>query len=81
MLRSTDVNKRGESLFNYIWNNNLFTLNKGTKPTFINAIRQQVIDSTIASKGIAGEIRDWKVSDETTFSDHLWICFEVCNVV
>ena len=45
---STDINKRGELLFDYILTTNLIICNKGNKPTFTNKVRQQVIDVTFA---------------------------------
>ena len=46
---STNINNRGESLFNYIMANGLDIMNRGNKPTFVTSTRQEVIDITIAT--------------------------------
>jgi hypothetical protein len=46
---STNINSRGESLFNYIMANGLDIMNKGNRPTSVTCNRQEVIDITIAT--------------------------------
>jgi hypothetical protein len=46
---STNINNRGESLFNYIVADGLDIMNRGNRPTFVTSTRQEVIDITIAS--------------------------------
>jgi hypothetical protein len=46
---STNINNRGESLFNYIIANGLDIMNKGNRPTFVTCNRQEVTDITIAT--------------------------------
>jgi len=50
---STNINDRGESLFNSIMANGLDIMNRGNKPTFITSNRQEVIDFTIATVMLA----------------------------
>ena len=73
---STDINTRGESLFNYLLTTELGVANIGCKPTFVNAIRAEVLDLTLTSNSIADSIVNWRVSDEASLSDHLHIRFE-----
>lgn len=56
---------------------NLQILNVGNIPTFINRVREEVIDMTLATPRMAREVKNWKVSEEVTFSDHRWITFEI----
>jgi len=46
---STNINNRGESLFNYIMVNGLDIMNRGNRPTFVTPNRQEVTDIMIAS--------------------------------
>lgn len=73
---STDINKRGEDLLNYISSNNIDIRNKGNSPTFVNAIRQEVLDLTLCSYLLSDKIANWHVSDEESLSDHKHIRFD-----
>ena len=72
---STDVNIRGDNLLDFIMSSNIHICNRGTQPTFVNIIREQVIDITLASTNIIDDILEWKVSKDITFSDHKRIEF------
>lgn len=74
---STNINDRGKSLLEYLISSDLFILNKGNKPTFRNRLRREVLDLTIGNKHIQESVLNWQVSDEPSFSDHSWICFEI----
>jgi len=45
----SDVNQRGESLLEFILNNNLEILNVGNVPTFAIRVRSEVLDITLSS--------------------------------
>jgi len=45
--RSTKTNERGELLYDYILQSNLFICNKGNDPTFITRNRREVLDITL----------------------------------
>lgn len=75
MWGSTDNNERGESLMEYIISSNLVICNRGYEPTFITRNRQEVLDVTLVTEGISGEISEWKVLDVHSFSDHRYISF------
>lgn len=73
---STDINKRGEYLLEYIITNNIDICNKGCEPTFINSIRKEVLDLTLCSVHISENIKGWHVSNEVSLSDHRQILFQ-----
>lgn len=73
---STDINNRGEDLYEYISTNNIDLCNKGDHPTFITKTRQEVLDLTMSSPFITIHIKKWHVSDEESLSDHRHIEFE-----
>lgn len=50
-------------------------LNVGSKPTFVNRIREQVIDVTFVTQSMAHRIKNWHVSEHETLSDHKEINF------
>jgi len=66
-------NDRGESLFDFILNSNLFLCNRGTVPTFITKTCQTIIDVTLVSDSFVGAVNNWAVSDEHSFSDYRFI--------
>jgi hypothetical protein len=74
---STNINSRGESLFNYVMANGLDIMNKGNRPTFVTCNRQEVIDITIATLYTGNFIKNWHVSEEVSCSDHRYIRFIV----
>ena len=74
---SSDINNRGEYLFDYLITNNIDFVNRGKKPTFINAIRQEVLDLTLASPHLSHLIKNWHVSEEASLSDHMHIRFDL----
>ncbi|KAI5735212.1 hypothetical protein M8J77_015582 [Diaphorina citri] len=74
---STDTNTRGESLLEYIVGNNLTILNQGSRPTFITAVRKEILDLTLCTQHIANSIKGWKVLKETSMADHQYIYFEI----
>ena len=73
---STDVNNRGEKLLNFISCNNIDICNRGNSPTFVNSIRQEVLDLTLCSQPLSENIKNWYVSDEESLSDHKHIRFD-----
>ena len=74
---STDINDRGESLFEYLVKNNIDISNRGNEPTFVNKIRKEVLDLTLCCPLIAEEMRNWHVSQEESLSDHRHIRFDI----
>ena len=74
---STDINKRGEYLYDYLLCNNIDIMNRGKDPTFITRARQEVLDITLANPLIAPRICNWCVSKEASLSDHCHIRFDL----
>lgn len=74
---STNINERGESLFNYLLETNLLICNRGSEPTFITVNRREVLDLTLITKANCFRVTNWRVSEQASLSDHCWILFEV----
>ncbi|XP_043470928.1 uncharacterized protein LOC122504096 [Leptopilina heterotoma] len=49
----------------------------GNEPTFVTVNRKEVLDITICSKSLCDGVRDWRVSDEDSLSDHRLITFRL----
>ncbi|XP_036148374.1 uncharacterized protein LOC118647462 [Monomorium pharaonis] len=77
---STDTNRRGEKLLEFLVSTDLEILNRGKEPTFVTAVRREVLDLTICSRQIAREVTGWRVSDEPSLSDHRQITFRLAKV-
>jgi hypothetical protein len=67
---STNVNPSRESLLDFIMHTKLHILSTGIEPTFLDSRRQEVLDITLCTRGLAGLVRDWRVSSEPSKSDH-----------
>lgn len=76
---SSDDNNRGESLLNYLFTEQVQIVNKGNRPTFVSAGREEVLDLTLCSTGMMDYIGQWHVSDEPSLSDHMHIRFDITN--
>ncbi|KAG5685143.1 hypothetical protein PVAND_014336 [Polypedilum vanderplanki] len=74
---SSDTNTRGTKLMEFICELGLVILNRGNRPTFVNRLREEVIDLTLCSPGIEDLISGWHVSDEDSLSDHQTIRFRL----
>ncbi|XP_036328686.1 uncharacterized protein LOC118741007 [Rhagoletis pomonella] len=67
---SSDTNRRGECLLEYIISADLSIHNVGNEPTFITRVREEVLDITISNRLASPLIGQWKVSSEPSLSDH-----------
>ena len=74
---STDINKRGESLQNFLIQEDICVANEGNAPTFVSNGREEVLDLTLCSPEMYPNILDWHVSPETSLSDHNHIRFGI----
>lgn len=74
---SSGINKRGESLFDFISKYDIDICNRGNSPTFVNAVREEVLDLTLCSSILSDIVVNWHVSDEISLSDHRQILFEI----
>ncbi|XP_018405655.1 PREDICTED: uncharacterized protein LOC108782006 [Cyphomyrmex costatus] len=77
----SNINPRGESLHKFIMDINLMILNRGTVPTFMDCRRQEVLDITICTEGVADLVRNWRVSGEPSGSDHRQIRYNLRYMV
>jgi hypothetical protein len=77
---SSDINKRGESLFNYIMANGLDIMNRGNRSTFVTSKRQEVINITIATLYAGNFVKNWHVNEEVICSDHGYIRFTITGI-
>eukprot|EP00116_Pleurobrachia_bachei_P002652 sb/3462914/ len=72
------TDNRGETLVENINGNNLQWINKGQKPTFVNSRgHNSIIDITLANRDMSRDIKEWRVTDEASNSDHRYIRFTV----
>lgn len=62
----------------YLLSTDLMILNVGNKPTFVNKLREEVLDISLCSKEIFPLIHDWIVTDSILTSDHKCINFKMC---
>lgn len=81
---SKRTNVRGEMLMDFILENGLQLMNIGCEPTFMPDPlnpnhRSSIIDLTLATRGIAELIHDWKVLNIDSHSDHRWIDFKLAS--
>ena len=51
--------------------------NWGNRPTFITKNRREILDITLTFGNINDSIRDWRVSEEHSFSDYRLIEFSL----
>ncbi|XP_032688014.1 uncharacterized protein LOC116852107 [Odontomachus brunneus] len=72
---STGINPRRESLHEFVMDNKLIILNRGMEPTFMDCRRREVIDLTLCTWGMADLVRDWRVSNEPSGSNHRQLRF------
>lgn len=61
---SSNTNKRGEKLVEYLSTTELDIQNTGCEPTFANKKRQEVLDITLATQKISNRIKNSVVSSE-----------------
>ncbi|XP_048514354.1 uncharacterized protein LOC125501755 [Athalia rosae] len=74
---SSNTNRRGVVLLEYLSLERLEILNRGSKPTFINSLRREVIDLTLCTSKVVHMTKNWRVREEDTFFDHRRISFYI----
>lgn len=72
--RNDDINRRGESVFDYITRNDFLICNIGNMPTFRTRDRVTVIDITLTNSRL-DLVKECRVTTDCTFSDHSRITF------
>ncbi|XP_039763802.1 uncharacterized protein LOC120636403 isoform X3 [Pararge aegeria] len=78
---STNTNKKGELLIEFIASNNLEIMNIGNVNTFVTKSRQEVLDITLATEDIFHYVKEWRVDQDDSFSDHRRIIFHIDCIV
>lgn len=76
---SNDTNQRGEYLLEFILKENLEIFNVGSTPTFVTRVREEVLDITFGTSSLNRVVRNWRVSDEPSMSDHRIIMFDLSD--
>ncbi|TGZ51586.1 hypothetical protein DBV15_11906 [Temnothorax longispinosus] len=65
---SKGINERGESIMDFILTNNLTICNRGNIPTFVNKVREEVIDLTLTTGDESKPFRNPKRTNWEMFS-------------
>lgn len=81
MWGSPQLNKRGEIVEEFIAANSMMVVNEGSAPTFVRRDQQSHLDLTLCTENMSNKIKNWKVMDEESLSDHKYISFniELCH--
>ena len=74
---SSDINLQGEDLLAYCISVDLNFCNIGNKPTFRTRTRDEVLDLTLVNRCACDRVVGWHVSNVLSFSDHMYIRFQV----
>ena len=61
---SPESNKRGEELEEFILKNGLLVLNRGSEPTFVNALSKSHVDIALCSPELKRLIKNWHVNNK-----------------
>ena len=74
---SSDTNSRGRTLDDFLTFSNISTVNNSSIPTFQTSSRQEVLDVTAISSRHIHIMKDWKVTQFVSQSDHNLISFNL----
>ncbi len=79
MWGSSVPNGRGDDLEEFISNRNLIVANVGCVPTFKSHLGESIIDVVLLNQAANNclDMRDWRVEETETFSDHRYVSFKV----
>ena len=73
----SDINPRGEDLLAYCANADLNFCNVGNKPALRTKTREEVLDLTLVNRCAWDRVVGWHVSSVPSFSDHMYVRFQV----
>jgi exonuclease III len=73
---SPRTDKRGEIVEEMIAAKQMVIANVGEEPTFVRGSQVSHLDITLHSEELAGKLKDWKVMDKETMSDHKYIIYK-----
>nr|XP_012217588.1 PREDICTED: uncharacterized protein LOC105669289 [Linepithema humile] len=76
---SSDTNKRGRKVLEFLASTDLEILNTGDEPTFCTIARREMLDITVCSRQLIQEVVEWTVSTEPSLSDHRQITFRIAK--
>jgi len=71
------TNSRGEKISRWAASKDLRLLNEGTSPTCVRHHGDSIIDLTWSTADMYSQIYEWKVLEEYTHSDHMYIMFKL----
>lgn len=68
---SKSPNTRGEMVLDFMVENILSILNRGTHPTFVTSRSETIIDLTLTRGSVYEAVKNWRVTNSITSSDHM----------
>ena len=68
---------RGELICDWIAQNDMAMVNKGSSPTFQRQDYSSILDLTIATSNLVPDIASWCVGDKESLSDHNYVIFDI----
>ena len=74
---SSNINPRAEDLLACCASADLNFRNVGNKPTFRTKTREEILDFTLVNRCAWDRVVGWHVSNVQSFSDHMYIRFQV----
>lgn len=78
---SPRTNRRGELVEEWAAESDMRLINMGLEPTCVRAQGESFIDLTWASPDLMERIKNWRVMQEETLSDHAYIRMEIDDLV
>ncbi|KAJ8913372.1 hypothetical protein NQ315_008764 [Exocentrus adspersus] len=69
--------ERGARILEWVARNGLVIQNRGNEPTCLRPNGDSRVDLTVTSADIGNSVREWKVTEEATLSDHKAIAFSI----
>lgn len=76
MYDTNDLNGKYPSGDHQLVTREATTLQK-QKPTFLSGSQKTVINVTISTITIGGKIKNWKILEAESLSNHQYICFDI----
>lgn len=77
MWEARFTDSRGEKITRWAASRDLRLLNEGSTPTCVRHQGSSIVDLTWSTADIHSRISDWKVLEDFTFSDHMYITFQL----
>ena len=74
---SSNINPQGEHLLAYCASADLNFCNVGNKPSFRTNTLEELLNLTLVNRCAWDRVVEWRVSNVPSFSDHIYIRFQV----